>query len=39
MEKQHMKRVENVKYVKRDLERADEMIGRKIGKMEELKWH
>ena len=32
-------RVENVKDVKNYLERVDEMIQRKIDKMEEVKWH
>lgn len=32
-------RVENVKDVKNYLERIDEMIARKIDKMEEVKWH
>ena len=34
-----IERVENVKDVKNYLERVDEMIERKIRKMEELKWH
>ncbi len=34
-----IERVENVKDVKNYLERVDEMINRKIRKMEELKWH
>lgn len=34
-----IERVENVKDVKNYLERVDEMIQRKIKKMEELKWH
>ena len=33
-----MERVENVKDVKNYLERVDEMIERKIRKMEEIKW-
>ena len=32
-------RVENVKDVKNYLERIDEMIARKIDKMEEVRWH
>ena len=34
-----MERVENVKDVKNYLERIDEMIERKIRKMEEISWH
>ena len=34
-----IERVENVKDVKNYLERIDEMIARKINKMEELQWH
>lgn len=34
-----MERVENVKDVKNYLERVDEMIERKIRKMEEISWH
>ncbi len=34
-----IERVENVKDVKSYLERVDEMIERKIRKMEEIKWH
>jgi oxygen-independent coproporphyrinogen-3 oxidase len=34
-----MERVENVKDVTNYLERVDEMIERKIRKMEEIKWH
>jgi len=34
-----IERVENVKDVKNYLERVDEMIERKIKKMEEVKWH
>lgn len=34
-----IERVENVKDVKNYLERIDEMIQRKIDKMEEIKWH
>lgn len=34
-----IERVENVKDVKNYLERVDEMIDRKIRKMEEVKWH
>lgn len=34
-----MERVENVKDVKNYLERTDEMIERKIRKMEEISWH
>ena len=34
-----IERVENVKDVKNYLERVDEMIERKIRKMEELRWH
>ena len=34
-----IERVENVKDVKNYLERVDEMIERKIRKMEEVKWH
>ena len=34
-----MERVENVKDVSNYLERVDEMIERKIRKMEEIKWH
>jgi len=34
-----LERVENVKDVKNYLERVDEMIERKIRKMEEIKWH
>ena len=36
---QRIERVENVKDVKNYLERVDEMINRKIRKMEEVKWH
>ncbi len=36
---QRIERVENVKDVKNYLERVDEMIERKIRKMEEVKWH
>ena len=36
---QRIERVENVKDVKNYLERVDEMINRKIRKMEEIKWH
>ena len=36
---QRIVRVENVKDVKNYLERIDEMIQRKIDKMEEIKWH
>ena len=36
---QRIERVENVKDVKNYLERVDEMIHRKIRKMEETKWH
>ena len=36
---QRTERVENVKDVKNYLERVDEMIERKIRKMEEVKWH
>lgn len=36
---QRIERVENVKDVKNYLERVDEMIQRKINKMEEVKWH
>ena len=36
---QRIERVENVKDVKNYLERVDEMIQRKIRKMEEVKWH
>ena len=36
---QRIERVENVKDVKNYLERVDEMIERKIKKMEEVKWH
>ena len=36
---QRIERVENVKDVKNYLERVDEMIERKICKMEEVKWH
>ena len=35
---QRIERVENVKDVKNYLERVDEMIQRKINKMEEVKW-
>ena len=34
-----IERVENVKDVKNYLERVDEMIDRKLKKMEEIKWH
>ncbi len=34
-----MERVENVKDIKNYLERTDEMIARKIKKMEEIAWH
>ena len=36
---QRIERVENVKDVKNYLERVDEMIARKLKKMEEVKWH
>ena len=36
---QRIERVENVKDVKNYLERVEEMIQRKINKMEEVKWH
>ena len=36
---QRIERVENVKDVKNYLERVDEMINRKLKKMEEVKWH
>jgi len=36
---QRIERVENVKDVKNYLERVDEMIVRKVRKMEEVKWH
>ena len=36
---QRIERVENVKDVKNYLERVDEMIDRKIRKMEEVQWH
>ena len=34
-----IERIENVKDVKTYLERIDEMIDRKVKKMEEVKWH